>query len=60
MHNKQGCVSNDKGYRKWFEILKEAQNLLKNLKSLLYKNMKLKWLTLVNNREFHIEVYLSS
>ena len=60
MHNEQGCVSNDWGHRKWFEILKEAHNLLKNLESLSYKNTKLKWLKLDNAREFHFEVYLSS
>ena len=57
MHNRQGCVSNNRAHRKWFETFKEAQNLLK---SLSFKNTKLKWLKLVNSREFHIEVYLTS
>ena len=60
MHNKQGCASNDRGHRKWFEILKAAQYMLENLESLSYKNTKLKWLKLVNTREFYIEGYSSS
>ena len=60
MHIINRAVSNFRGHAKWFEILKQAQNLLKNLKSLSYKNTKLKWLMLVNTREltfiYHLEL----